>query len=237
MPNLCSYCHNPGHNIKTCNDNELLSFHIFILNEKILNYQNPSIFREILQMQPLKKLWGYAVKYCNLSVRNNNKEENIQAIFIKYYSYTLPMLQYKLDAINPIIPVNSINQDQEIEEDLEDFDLLSVSTYNSSNNEEDELEITWYIDRIGSGTNTKNTIQDFPITILNNNPLILEEKECNICYEIYNIQKFIKLQCNHEFCHNCIENQFKNNKFSKIKINCAYCREPFKHLFINSSLI
>ena len=237
MNNLCSYCRNSGHNIKSCNDNYMLLFHQFILHEKIENYSNQNIFIEILGMQPLHKLWGFAVKYCNILARNKNKNECILAIQNKYVEYTITMLENELNELNtrinrrplPLffdIDTNNQEQEQDLDQDQdEDFELLSVSTYHSSI-DDDELEITWSIDRTGDYINNNKikTIQDFPITFLT---IELEsEKECNICYENQNIKNYIKLQCNHEFCHDCIQNQLNNNKTT-----CAFCRDPFQHLF------
>ena len=36
------------------------------------------------------------------------------------------------------------------------------------------------------------------------------EIECNICYELNNNKNFIKLNCNHEFCKECIKNILKS---------------------------
>ena len=236
MINLCSYCHNPRHNIKTCNDNNMLLFHQFILQEKITK---SIIFLEILELQPLHKLWGFAVKYCNILARNKNKQDCINAIYNKYLLYTLPMLEHELNEINltintiPIpIPlsfeIDTNTNTNTNNNEIDDFELLSVSSYHSSI---DDNEITWSIDRTGDYTNINSNInsntnikkiQDFPITYLTNEKGTELEKECNICYENQNIKNYIKLQCNHQFCYKCIENQLKNNK-----ITCAFCRQPF----------
>jgi hypothetical protein len=49
--------------------------------------------------------------------------------------------------------------------------------------------------------------------------------ECNICYELCNNTNFIKLNCNHEFCKECIKNILKSCKSNFNEPCCAYCRE------------
>lgn len=48
--------------------------------------------------------------------------------------------------------------------------------------------------------------------------------ECNICYELHNNINFIKLNCNHEFCKECIKNTLKSCDILSDPC-CAYCRE------------
>jgi hypothetical protein len=43
------------------------------------------------------------------------------------------------------------------------------------------------------------------IKIIENSGYFINENECFICYEKNSINKFIKLNCNHEFCKDCIK--------------------------------
>lgn len=50
------------------------------------------------------------------------------------------------------------------------------------------------------------------------------EMECNICYELNEKTKFIKLNCNHEFCKECVKNILKTCRSDFKDAYCAYCR-------------
>jgi len=209
-----------GHNIKNCNSEDLKEFKIFILREKKLYINDDNKFKEVLESQSLINIRGLAVNHCNESANTNNNIY-INAIINKYKYYTIQMLDEEIE--------NMIEEDSTDNEIInEDYDLLSVSSYNSSldDNENDELEITWTIDR--TGTNNlinKKTIQDFPISYIKNTTINI--LECNICYENQKIQNFIKLQCKHEFCNSCIDKQLFNNISC-----CAFCREQINYLEI-----
>ena len=51
----------------------------------------------------------------------------------------------------------------------------------------------------------------------------LEEAECQICYDSKNRNRFVKLNCNHEYCAPCII-QTMNNTSQYREPCCAFCR-------------
>ena len=267
----CSFCKIPGHNIKSCNNIDLLIFHKDILimrnlmlqaiaaqaiaeqaiaeqaiEEQAIEQEQPNLFINYLRIQPDNLINTLAVKECNILARdrNKNKEDCINAINFKYYqryynyfinsntNLNTPInrninikiyLNEEIEKIDQVInpnpnhiPIPIPVPDQE-----EDFDLISVSTYNSS---DDDNEITWTIDRTGTNINIMSK-HDITLTLINIRENLLNE--CNICYESYSNNEFIKLQCNHEFCHDCISKQLQNNKAS-----CAFCRQDMKQFDI-----
>ena len=57
----------------------------------------------------------------------------------------------------------------------------------------------------------------------------LEEKcECNICYEEIEKKMFVKLDCGHEFCKDCIKQSLQNEE--KKNPCCAFCRRDIKNI-------
>ena len=54
------------------------------------------------------------------------------------------------------------------------------------------------------------------------------ENECNICYETHEKKNFIKLNCEHEFCKECIMNSLKNEQ--RNIFCCAFCRTEVNNL-------
>lgn len=122
--------------------------------------------------------------------------------------------------------MNAINnQDQ-------DQDLISVSSYNS---DDENHEIEWYIDHTGDysllNQLNQNHLQFIVDTnVKNNNDNILTE--CNICYDEHNHDDFVKLACNHEFCHNCILKQLNTKNY-----NCSYCRVKINNITVRKEEI
>ena len=63
------------------------------------------------------------------------------------------------------------------------------------------------------------------------------EIECNICYELNNNKNFIKLNCNHEFCKECIKNILKSCQTNFNEPCCAYCREKINAITYKNETI
>ena len=57
--------------------------------------------------------------------------------------------------------------------------------------------------------------------------------ECSICYNNITDSNVVELNCNHQFCGNCVNELFK----LKCEPMCALCREPIKNVSSNQELI
>jgi hypothetical protein len=104
---------------------------------------------------------------------------------------------------------------------------------------------TTYYDMVNnpSGNYTSDYIvssKKFNIKIdINNqdNNLEPEEKEekkiceCTICYDNIENDKFVKLNCNHEFCKDCLIKSLQNEE--RDTPCCAYCRAPIDTITLN----
>jgi hypothetical protein len=53
--------------------------------------------------------------------------------------------------------------------------------------------------------------------------------ECSICYEEKEVKNYVKLNCSHEFCYECVINQVKARQ-SMPTICCALCRTDVKEI-------
>jgi hypothetical protein len=214
-----------------------------IINRNELLNQNQQ-FLEYLYSLGHHFLRGLAVKECNVNSTNKCVHAWVNAIYTKYTNH---LNQNNLLLINISTKIEELQRNQlenpnfipfPIDVVEEDFELLSVSSYevNDDDDEEDELEITWYIDRTSSNSN-KEINKNISISInIQEQAQAQEQKqeqkqECNICYEEKIVEHFITIQCNHEFCHDCIIKQIDNNKPC-----CALCRETMKHFTIKSNL-
>jgi hypothetical protein len=49
-----------------------------------------------------------------------------------------------------------------------------------------------------------------------------EEKECNICFDIYKKDEFVTFNCKHEFCKTCVKKTIQSDK--RPHPCCGYCR-------------
>ena len=63
----------------------------------------------------------------------------------------------------------------------------------------------------------------------------IELIQCGICWEEHSNQDFVKLNCNHEFCKDCIIKSVQND----IRENpcCAFCRNEVKTIVTKTQLI
>jgi hypothetical protein len=57
--------------------------------------------------------------------------------------------------------------------------------------------------------------------------------ECSICYMNITDSNVVELNCNHQFCGNCVNELFK----LKCEPMCALCREPIKNVSSNQEII
>lgn len=57
----------------------------------------------------------------------------------------------------------------------------------------------------------------------------IQEKSCDICYEDYPCDNFVKTNCDHSFCQSCVTNTIQILPTNK-KLSCAMCRSTVTHL-------
>jgi late competence protein required for DNA uptake (superfamily II DNA/RNA helicase) len=63
---------------------------------------------------------------------------------------------------------------------------------------------------------------DIKINVNENMDNLNEKCECEICHEENENKNFVKLNCGHEFCKDCIKKSLQNEK--KVTPCCALCR-------------
>jgi hypothetical protein len=63
----------------------------------------------------------------------------------------------------------------------------------------------------------------------------IRECECSICYENIKTEDLIKLNCNHEFCGNCIKESLKLHNNIYVGPNCALCRETMTTFYVKKN--
>jgi len=79
--------------------------------------------------------------------------------------------------------------------------------------------------------NLNNEFTDHVTKEIKETPVKIDE--CSICYNNITDSNVVELNCNHQFCGNCVNELFK----LKCEPMCALCREPIKNVSSNQELI
>jgi len=238
MQRRCSFCHRVGHNVSQCNHERLLEFEIMCANQvQITNteFELESWIKEnyvINEVNPIL-VRSFAVRYCGCTLRHSI-EHCIMSIcnemFRKYkqnlhyyVEETIETENVETDIINLLINMRNsenegINNIQEIP-NLENIYMRDYAVYLLFNNTINEA-----FNHISE--NKKLHV----VCLFEEMP---EEKlksicECNICYEEVGLSEFVKLNCNHEFCKNCLINSVKSDR--RASPCCAFCRREIDSL-------
>ena len=212
----CSFCKEPGHAINNCDSVEITNFETECLYNKTLLDQNGSsvaafrswLLNKLLESPQLVKT--FAIRKCECTLRT----PTIRCLdkILNYFYGNAEMEENDLD----FIPFNDENPYNETEQGLMALaGILMLAGYTNEN----------VLQLIYSGLGERNNTFHFT-TILES----LKQKEqnqkksleCSICFESYTKNKFVKLNCNHEFCGDCIINTFKTSNDTSPR--CALCR-------------
>lgn len=234
----CSFCRIAGHNIKTCNDVRIQNFETTCSIE-IQNFDSTNDFKSWLRE-------NYAEDAPNLMLL---KVFVIQKFHVRGRISTEICIEYIAEYMFLKYKINEQeNSNEENNEDIED-DLLRIwdalRLFNSENNyvlnetlendynilrnniifRQEQMWVDFLSNELRNINNQSSLAREKYIIssfIENNeNKDITVNKECNICYDEKNTQKFVRLNCNHEFCGDCIIKIFKKT----IKTPCcAFCR-------------
>jgi hypothetical protein len=225
----CSFCRNTGHNISTCNDRRLFDFEQLCVNREaslgiagfrnwLLYYStdNPNIVR------------AYAVRYCGCTIRN-------------YMHICVNSIIAKISELNANGGLRERGQPAEGQEPeqarpqrelyennvftgrllhyfgLEPHDIIASTMFlNMMFRIRDELT-----------HNRKFNIQTSIVECTHTN-----ECECGICYEGKIQPEFVKLNCGHEFCKDCIKEYLHNVRTENPQ--CAFCRSEIKNMELST---
>ena len=250
MPRSCSFCRRSGHNILTCNDTQLSNFELMCINN-ISNTTSEinieSSFRnfllsECLYYQNLVK--SFAIRYCRASSRGNIGMyiENIIQDFkpiMEYRRIQLSIIQNTSEQLlNPPVQTLPIHQISRPEEPLSPYyqSFINNPHRNQITSIAYSLLFMEMIMSIHDEANTNiNLNKKFNINTKICECKIVENCDCNICYETIENKNFIKLNCGHEFCKSCIKKTLENEK--KNNPSCAFCRAEINEFEISNNEI
>jgi len=223
----CSFCGMNGHRVNNCSDERLREFETeCIVKINILSSDNTGINYKINQF----KLWlmerycvfpntvkTFGITKCGYVARGHDIEECFNLITRYFYGLEEETREEETEDFLgfPDVLVNVDN--------VEDI----MNYYNRNLEQEQNNNYERIISNIKFDFNDfKN---DFKNDFNNNNN---SNFECNICYETYDIKEFVKLNCNHSFCKDCIKNTIKTTTNIN-SVRCALCREVVNEIKVN----
>jgi hypothetical protein len=73
------------------------------------------------------------------------------------------------------------------------------------------------------------------LSLIETNNNMDENCECNICWDEKEKNKFVKFNCNHEFCKDCVIKSLRSEQ--RDKPCCALCRTEVKSITSRTSLV
>lgn len=223
----CSFCRRPGHNITTCSSDRLLEFEV-ICADVVRNFHNTDDFKNWLHQNYINEpllLKAFTIRKYRMTMRLNTEQYIhyiTEYIFRRYKN--IPQLETQ-DVAN-----NSID------EPLFNFltVLLNRVENTETNTETENINTVYglreYFAYLSSLNNSLMTPQE-PLeqrAIINSQIQINEEEnldemcQCSICWDDKELRQFIKLNCHHEFCKDCITQTFRSE--TRATLTCALCR-------------
>jgi hypothetical protein len=235
----CSFCRQQGHNISRCNDIRLREFETECLrNYRDLTEENE--FRNWLTdystLEP-NIVRAYAVRNCDCSVKS-------------YMFVCIEQIIRRMRSINN----ENVEEDEVLDDALEEQVEPQTNSSEDRNSRIIELVISLALGQRQRQINPQDLLvammfmEMFDIMYNKNTDhrrFNIERRvvqmddtsdcECNICYESFKKDKFVKVNCGHEFCKDCMK-QTLQNVISETP-QCAYCRKEINSMELSSEEI
>lgn len=207
----CSFCREPGHTISNCNSTALTNFEnnccIYIY---ILVFQRTDVmskFREYILDTSARKpalVKAFAIKNCYSTLSHN-----MDTIITNIINHYTPIINTCNDIFETAFQVNANNPPPELQTSEILMGVLLLSNMLNMPQENTKFNIH---------TTISEKLDEF------------KQNECGICYENKFEKQFIKLDCGHEFCKDCIKKSLQNEV--KRTCCCAFCRSEIKNIIL-----
>lgn len=239
----CSFCREPGHNIRNCNSPSRMwimdNINAYIRVEdgyySIRNnsdqYIDYSLNAELMN-EPIPVLTMYCIMLQiptpkrKTVLRDEVKKEILRLRKIRKDAWMTEQVELFKTRFNEIITIhrrvlelenqNILNEEISIEiETLNGILFGKINEYRSEYDSEPEL---YYVLRERMIDNEKQATRKIPVKSIT--CVDVQEKECPICYDTFPIQKSLITQCSHTFCVSCITRSVQSDKENK----CPCCR-------------
>lgn len=248
----CSFCRNPGHNISTCNDERLFQFEQTCINRYRLINSHDNFKDWLLQysIDIPNTIKAYAVRFCSCSMRtyihvcvesiarrirrllidipadNSQQEQSQQVSESELNQNNIEERNIGGELLNQFSPEDIRNMD---------IRLLLNLVHNGTLHPRDILISMMFIDMINQINNSNVQNRKFNIERRIIECSHSENSDCNICYENYEKEKFVKLNCGHEFCKDCMKQSLKNVITDSPQ--CAFCRSEIKNFELSNQAV
>ena len=220
----CSFCRQPGHNIAKCDSDRLIEFET-ICENAVRNMATPQIFKEWLSQNYTNDqllLKTFAMRKCKVNSRTNIADciDLITQYIFDRYKILEPdedeetrELLHALDELQILAETDLTHIDGDIELQVNEQYRQQYIQYMI------DIILLFMTDREVAEPTNFNILADIDAT---RNEESSVENDCSICWDQKETSKFVKLNCKHEFCNECIVKTIAANKHRNPC--CALCR-------------
>jgi hypothetical protein len=233
----CSLCRQPGHNILRCNSERILEFEATCANA-VVNINNPDDFQNWLRQNYANEsllLKAFVSRKLSITRRLSLNEcihYIAEYIFRTYRNTPEVLLEDDDDDIPP--PLISANVNESFEENFNNVIANLTTIYNYEVTEDTNFQMSlirqytnylFYLFRslrIRDEYFQDQSQRTFVLSVENNNDNLDEMCQCSICWDDKELRQFVKLDCNHEFCKDCIRQSVPSE--TRTSLHCALCR-------------
>lgn len=203
----CSFCMRIGHNITTCNSDRLREFEAICSNQVLqTNTQDDFknwLFQNYMSEQLLIKTFA---------IRNfrGTSRTSIEICINLVTEYIFRRYKNTLGE-NDLLHIQELLAERQEQENRRISEIQQFIAIENMLLREDDSRF-----KIVSTVNN------------NENGGVKESCECPICYDEKELNNFVKLGCNHDFCKDCVINTIKIN--NSTNLSCALCRAEVKSI-------
>jgi len=218
----CSFCRQPGHTVNYCSDVRISNFELDCVNRRLLfeTTEEPIYrFNQWLSEKYLESpllVKSFAIRKCNCTLRSSFQ---LCIDSIKNYIFN----HYDEEETDDFIPFSNEDEINVTENGvLALAGILMLSGY--SNENISQLLINRLLN-----INSQIIKYNFATTVESLEKNEEDEKcDCSICFENLEKEKFVKLDCGHEFCGDCLLGTIKTTKSNNLR--CALCRTDITNI-------
>jgi len=236
----CSFCGQHGHRITNCNDTRINDFELLLQNKKT---ELEQVYDSSIEARFCYKLWllddidnyikrAFSVRKCGGLLRDPILiccEKIINYIWGFHLEEFIPFItDTNMSYLYDVSPLSASNTVPVITEQVITDPLITNAVLNNlllTDEQINTIVSLMQLSRIKKYTIETEFIQD------TNDEY---SEECTICYEETNSKMFVKLDCDHKFCNNCMKSILKTCRTNDTDPSCALCRNQIKKMTMNN---
>ena len=239
-PRRCSFCRAPGHNITRCISDRLLEFEL-VCERESRNIETQEVFKEWLTQNysdspDLLKTFAISKFRVNSRINITDCIELIAHYIFSTYkgSPVSPLVEDNIESelLRMLISLRDVGQQEPINIAPEnDPQFLHNTRREYMMYMTDVFLIAMLSDMLSQNmeevhpTRQLNIASNVDCAIFEDTPI---SNECSICLEQIESCNFVKLNCKHDFCKECVIQTIKTDKRSAPC--CALCRSEISSI-------